>query len=328
MLKDYQLLDFVKQNYPKLGTFKKIKQFPHKNINSINYLLINAKKNYVLRNFIDYSNSEKIERICRILNYCIQQKAKVSKSIKNKNNLFVDKKNKLYLTEYYPGHLFSGSQKELTDLAKNIAILHKVLATSKIQYNFRSNQQSYRVLMQLELNTIKNKIRKKKYHDKFDTIVLRNFDFISKHSLEDKKFPYENIRSKYSKQLIHYDLSPGNVIFNKNRVSAIIDFSTMRKDHTITDIAFSSFRFSEYKNSNLDQIQKKMKIFLNSYQKFNSIDKFYLDHFDEYLKHIFLEKIGYIIRRHYSKKIEPWSIDISNYLKYLKTINKMNFCIK
>lgn len=325
LFKNYQLLEFLQQNYPKIRTIKKITQIEHKNINSINYLIVSTKTNYVLRNYIDNSNSKKIENVCRILNYCVQKNAKVSKPIKNKNNLFVNQKNKLYLTKYYPGHLFSGSIKELKDLAKNLAILHKVLASNKIPYNFRSNEQSYRVLTQSELKTIKNKIRKKEHIDKFDQIVLRNFDFISKLSTADKLFRFEKLRNKSSKQLIHYDLNPGNVIFNKGKVSAIIDFSTMRKDEKIIDIVFSSFRFSEYKNSSTSNINKRMKLFLNSYQEFNNINNFYLDHFNEYLKHIFLERIGYLIRRHYSKKVEPWSIDISKYLKYVRIINKMNF---
>ncbi len=99
LFKNYQLLEFLQQNYPKIRTIKKITQIEHKNINSINYLIVSTKTNYVLRNYIDNSNSKKIENVCRILNYCIQKNAKVSKSIKNKNNLFVNQKNKLYLTD-------------------------------------------------------------------------------------------------------------------------------------------------------------------------------------------------------------------------------------
>jgi len=180
LFKNYQLLEFLESNYSKLGTIKQIKKIKHKNINSVNYQVTSTKTNYVLRNYTDESSINKIESMCKILNHCLRKNAKVPKPIKNNYNHFGHQKEKLYLTKYYPGYFFTGKTKELQDLAKNIANLHKALASNKISYNYHPKKQSYCVLKESELKIIKKKIIKKNNTNKFDKIVLKNLNFILK----------------------------------------------------------------------------------------------------------------------------------------------------
>jgi len=114
--------DYFKNTYPFLGTVKDVSRIDHNNINSINFLIKTSKGSFVLRKFVDYSPPKKIEKICEILEYCVKQKAKVSKPIMNKNKKYVDSKRKLFVTKYYQGSSFRGTNAELKDAAKSLPV--------------------------------------------------------------------------------------------------------------------------------------------------------------------------------------------------------------
>jgi len=164
--------------YLALGKIKKIEFITHNNINSTIFLIQSQKGEYVLRNFTDGSPPEKIEKICQILNSCYNKRIKVQKPIKNKNGTYVLKKEKIYITKYYPGNTFSGTKKEFIDVAKNLAKMHKALEQNSIKYNYNTNQSFYRILNDDELKMIKKKINKK--FDAFDRIVNKNFVYLQK----------------------------------------------------------------------------------------------------------------------------------------------------
>ena len=53
---------YFKKNYPFLGKVKEARSLRHNKINSVNYLISTSKGKYVLRNFVDGSKPEKIEK--------------------------------------------------------------------------------------------------------------------------------------------------------------------------------------------------------------------------------------------------------------------------
>jgi Ser/Thr protein kinase RdoA (MazF antagonist) len=312
-----QIQEYFSENYPNLGTIKKISEINHNNINSNNFLILTTKKKYVLRIFSDQSPPIKTEKICEILNYCKKKGIKVSSPILNKNKKYVDPLKRIYLTNYEEGGKFNGNRDQLKDLAKNLALLHKCLSTNKINYNYRTNQKFYKILDLNEFKIIIKKIDKKKNLDSVDKKIMKNFEILKK-SIEENSTAFQNVKNKFKqKQLIHHDLHPDNVIFNNNKLQAIIDFNSMRKGFVIQDISFAFFRFINI--SKLKDIRKEKIIFIQTYIKYNKIE---IDEelVDEFFKYEILKRLSFIIRKKYFHNSVRWIKDFEKNIVYLKNI--------
>lgn len=320
MLSNKQVYGYFTTHYPSLGSIKKIRLLLHNNINSTNYLVISLKGQYVLRKFTDNSNPQKIEKICKILNQCIKYNATVLNPIKNTDNKYVDEKNRMYLTQYYKGGLYNGSSEQLQNLAKELALLHRAFEKISIPYNYRTNHYYYKSVEPDELKQIKDKIRLQANIDSFDKIILKNLEYIKKWSLSDVIKSKELQKLHLKKQLIHHDLHPGNSIFFKNKVVAIIDFNSMRNGVKMEDIAFTSFRFASFKNSNLSRIKQLIQLFVDSYLNYNQIDKNEIKMFEFLLTHKILGKISYILRKKYLNNSDSWIQDFEKNIEFLRLL--------
>jgi len=290
---------YLNDNYPTLGAIKDIEVLKHNNINSTNYLFSAENEKYLLRNFTDGSKPEKIERICRILFFCLKNQVNVVQPIENKDNCYVGKKRKMYLTKYYEGGLYDGATCGLKDAAKNLANLHLTLSQVPIKYNYRGNHNYYKHLTQPELRRINTIINLKKEKDIFDKKVLKSLDYLFESFSENAKITGILKRATSKKQLIHRDFHPGNVIFSKNRVVAILDFNAMRRGEKIEDVAFASYRFSSYKTNNSNEIREGMKVFVDTYLLFNDIGRQQLTCLDYYFIKETLSRLSFILKKRY-----------------------------
>ena len=103
----------------------------------------------------------------------MKHNCKVSEPIKNNNNSFFDTKNNAFLTKFFEGDGYNGTDKEIKDLAQNVAIFHRVLATYPDKFNYKTNELFFKILTLNEISKIE-KILKEKYSlDNFD----KNFPF-------------------------------------------------------------------------------------------------------------------------------------------------------
>jgi Ser/Thr protein kinase RdoA (MazF antagonist) len=321
-----KLISYLKINYRNLGTIRNLELITHNNINSINYLIYSAKGTYVLRNFCDNSDIKKMEKICNILNFCACKGAKVFRIIKNNSGIYVDKKRKMYLTKYYDGGIYSGSNIEIKNLAKSLAFLHKELSKTHLKYNYRPRQRCYYLLNSSELKNVRKIIRGQK--DMQSRIVFRHLTVISK-LLASSHYFLEHIKdSNLKKQLIHYDLHPGNVIFYRKNVSAIIDFNLMRKGVLIEDVAYACFRFSSYNVYTTQEILKKMTLFIQTYLQYNSVDKREIRFFDQYLMRVILGNLSCVIRQKFLRGNNEWDADIEKFINFALLLHKISFKLR
>ncbi|MBI2625298.1 MAG: phosphotransferase [Candidatus Nealsonbacteria bacterium] len=313
---------YLGRNYRFLGRSNKVKLL-NKGINSTNWFVSAGKKKYVLRKFTDGSSHEKMEKMCRILDFCKKHGAKVVKPIKRKDGLYIDKRAKLYLTEYYKGEPYHGKSSELKDAAKNLAILHSVLASSKLKYPYQLNQRYYRHLNKGEFNRIEGKIRSKKRQDEFDKKALKSLSYLRKRFQENEYFFNNQNRLLSEKQLIHFDFQPGNVIFNKGKVAVILDLASMRTGSKIEDLGFAAFRFALVNPKGIPGIKRDIKVFLKTYLMYNSIEEKQLEFLKDCFLGLILGRISYILKKRYFSLSDSWSIDFNKILKILKLSEKV-----
>jgi len=108
-------------------------------------------------------------------------------------------------------------------------------------------------------------------------------------------------------------------------VIAIIDFNSIRKGSRIEDICFTSFRFSIFKNNNYRNISARIKLFIETYQKYGDINEKEINTIKIHLKQKFLGKISFILKNRYFYNSNIWLSDFQKNLAYLKKVEKLNF---
>jgi|SRR2546428_2377469 len=317
---------YFKQNFPNLGKILGIEKLKHDDINTENYKISTTCGQYVLRNFKENSTREQIEKMCKILSYCVTKKAAVYEPIRNKSNRYVCTKNKIFVTKYYEGNIHNGNSEQLGNLAKHLAILHKILAKSRIKYpTDKTIERSYEVLTAKEFDKIRKIIGLGR--NGTDRFVLENIDYLRDCSEEDDKKSKVIAKRRFCKQLIHHDLHPGNVFFQKNKVNAIIDFNSMKKCYVMEDISFASFRFAVHCTSDRKMIKKRIRLFLDRYKQYGKFDGKQFEFFSYFLEHEFLRRISYILRKWYlyQKHDESsWIEDLEKNMCFLRLVHDTN----
>lgn len=317
-----EITEIIQQNYKIFKKIKGISKLKHNNINSTNYFFKSKNKPFLLRKITDGSSEKKLETMCKILQFCHKNNAKVIESISNNNHRYISNK-KFLVTKYYSGHFFPGSKNSLQNFAKDLAYLHKVLSKNKVAYNYNMNTSFYRILNSQELSKIKknkNSNLQKKYVHQINLSIKKINDYIpiiSEHLQYTKK-----LQSK--KQLIHFDIHPLNVIFNKNEVAVILDFNGMRKGLVIDDIVFASFRFAVYDSNNLQKISERIKLFLDSYQRYSTIEKDLLENYYSFLIEKILSRISFILKKYYFQNSSLWFADLLKNLEFLILAEKIS----
>jgi len=320
---DEYIIQLLKTQYPKFSNIKNLCILPHNNIASINFQFSSNGQKYVFRHLIDSVNKNKTEKICEILFNCAKNNLKVSEPIKNIQNSFMIPKNKSYVTKFYDGELFDGNTLEIQDCAKNLALLHNELSHTKIPYNYYSNRKLYKHLTKFEIDNIKKLLFSKKFLDKNDKLLLKNLEFI-KNIFDETNSKNQNIKQiDLPKQLIHFDLHPGNIVFKNHKLVCFLDFNLLRKDFRIIDIAFACFRFSSYGEKNIHKILSNMSLFLKSYDKINPLKPNELSHYFHFLSITLLSRLSRILHERYFFKDQTWSVDIKKYLDFLILLNRL-----
>ena len=309
------ILESIQENYNNIGKFRNYKLINAQNINSINYLINTSKQKFALRTFGNNSQINKMEKICEIMDFCVTNNAKVYRPIKTTDGTFVIPGEKAFLTEFYTGTHFSGSEKEIISVAKALAKLHKTLEAVKIQYNFRTNQSYYKIITDAEIKKIIGLLKKKT--DPIDIKINKKMPYIIERIQNISK---KTTDSKIKHHLIHHDLHPGNIIFQNKNVNVIIDFNSMRKGYRIEDVGFAGFRFAEQHSTTKDMIKNKLNLFCNTYNKENELSSKELGNLSVLLEKKFLGRISYILRKRYFRNDNSWIVDFDKNINFLKII--------
>lgn len=315
--------EYLENNYPQIIPIKKITKLKHIDLNSKNFLVYSKKGKFILHINTDKQLAKKIEDVCKVLKFCSDNTINVSEPIVRKDGKFVDVKNNCYVTRYYEGCLYGDSVRELRDLSRSIANLHRILSRYPSRFDYTDDDKPYKILTNIELEKIAKSIKSKLKISSINRKFSRNISFIKECINKDLSDSKVMRKYKSSKQLIHSDLHPKNVIFNKGKVSAIIDFNSLRIGEIEEDLAFASYRFASYKKRNIREIKDQIIDFINTYKKYHPIMRERTKLICYFFRHITLQRLCYIIRMHYFKKSDLWISDFDKHLNLLKLQNKI-----
>tara|TARA_B110000014_G_C20086298_1_gene568198 strand:+ start:338 stop:1309 length:972 start_codon:yes stop_codon:yes gene_type:complete len=315
ILKQQEIPRLLNQYYPDIKDIKSVRELNTKSINSKNFLIITEKEKFVLKQFLDDISSQKMEKICKIIKYCVKKNIKISEPIYNIKKKFVIQKYKMYLLKYYEGEECSCTNEQTMDLAKNLALFHKELGKISWKYKFSRNRKRYRILNKNEISDIRKKIKRKKNLDGIDKQIMKKLDFFEecKSQIPKKSTNFQKIKTI---QFIHGDLIPSNVIFRNNEVNTIIDIGSLRLGSVYEDLVQSSFRFSIKNTNNIISIKNKILVFLENYN-YKKFEQLKFEQYQIILLKLILEKISFIIRERYFYKSNLWIKDLSKYFKFL-----------
>ena len=125
----------------------------------------------------------------------------------------------------------------------------------------------------------------------------------------------EKIFSEMPRQIIHGDLHPNNIIFNKGNIF-FIDFDSANYFYTIYDVAFFAYR---YFGTNQQKISHFIKVYNNSNPPCIINEKYIL----KILTYIILQRILFILIEN-DNGYSRWMIDLNNQKRYLSEISDFN----
>jgi Ser/Thr protein kinase RdoA (MazF antagonist) len=314
-LRRTQILSLVNQHYPSIGNIARIEELNPSGINSKNFLIITKKEKFILKQFLDDTTIQKMEKICKIMKYCTKKNIKISEPIHTIEKKFVIRKYRMYLIKYYDGKQCSCKNKEIRDLAKNLSLLHNELRKITPKYRFSRNNRGHKILNQNEILEIEKKIKRKQKLDIIDKQVIKRIDSFQEYSKQVSNFSYFHKTSK--QQLIHNDLIPSNAIFKNNRLVAIIDFGSLQLGSIYDDLVYCSFRFIIKNTKNSRNIKNKIAIFLKNYEH-KDFEKLEFNEYKMILLEIILKKISILIREKYVMKSNLWNRDFRKFIGFLE----------
>ena len=212
---------FILKNY-NLGELKKI-QGIKKGIENTNYLLITTTGKFILTLFEKRVQAKELPFFMNLMLSLNDRKILCPKPIKNKNKktLFQIKNRQAAICSFvYGKEKNSHTLSECRSIGKNIAKLHMVGKKIKLH---RANNLSIKSWIALN-QSIKTKANKK---------IPNIYSFINTLLLDlQKKWP-----SQLPTGIIHGDLFPDNIFFNKKKFAGFIDFYFSCSDFLIYDIA-------------------------------------------------------------------------------------------
>ena len=212
---------FILKNY-NLGELKKI-QGIKKGIENTNYLLITTTGKFILTLFEKRVQAKELPFFMNLMLSLNDRKILCPKPIKNKNKktLFQIKNRQAAICSFvYGKEKTNHTLSECRSIGKNIAKLHMVGRKIKLH---RANNLSIKSWIALN-QSIKTKANKK---------IPNIYSFINTLLLDlKKKWP-----SQLPTGIIHGDLFPDNIFFNKKKFAGFIDFYFSCSDFLIYDIA-------------------------------------------------------------------------------------------
>ncbi|MDB9761743.1 homoserine kinase [Alphaproteobacteria bacterium] len=244
---NYKILDFV--------SFTPI----YEGIQNSNYIITTKSRKYIFTIFDDKYVANNLQKFLEFMLFIYKSGFNCPCPINDSRlNLVSNLNNRpSSLVSFLEGKsLCKHRSSHFSFLGQDLAKLHKI--TLKYPHNIkkRFDKNFYNSNIKDNLNIIEN------YNLNLINIFKSSF------------FAYSNlINSSLPSGIIHGDLFPDNVLFNKGNIGGFIDFYYASKDYLISDIAIIiiSWCFITKSGNKIELNMNKVKILLSNYNKIRKI---------------------------------------------------------
>lgn len=320
---------------------KKILEVERKEINSKNYQIIikenSTEQRLLLRKYQALRDSGHIDFCLRILDELYKKGVKSSRIIKTlKGKLHTQLDDSIYsIFDFIDAHYFIPSKEGLKSAAQEVARLHLAF-----------NQFDGDTIKQIEIlsqegETFFNKIQSCTVEDliQIENVIMR---------IENKKDADRNLLKKMSlfkqtaeeigkrrknilalpKQIFHSDLHPHNILMQKNKVAAIIDFDSLRVGGQALDVAYAIYRLGKQffvRHGVGKETHKKARdltnMFIESYTDIKHLSKNELTLLPFLIKEEMMRKLLFVLRGIYLENNHLWAHEINKFLPAIEEID-------
>jgi len=244
---NYKLLDYI--SYTPI----------YDGVQNSNYIITTKKRKYIFTIFEDNYVANNLKEFLKLMIFLKKSGFSCPFPITDRNNNLVNlvsNKPSSLLTYLNGKFLYRHKLSHLHQLGGYVAKLHNI----SLKYP----------------NHIKQRFDKKFY---VNTILENNslileYDITIKNKFENIINDYNNLNKiNIPKGIIHGDLFPDNVLFNKGKIEGFIDFYFSNYDYLISDIAIViiSWCFYHTNNKSIQLNMDKVKILIISYNKYRNI---------------------------------------------------------
>lgn len=255
-----------------IGKIKSIKLSKKGKVNN-NWLIKTSSGKFFLRRF---AMNRTLKDITFEVNYLKELKElnfnyEIPNPIKTKSKKFTIKyKGKYFwLDNLIPGKTKKGlKNEELRKLAKMLSIYHNILEKLNLKSHSKNNQGINKKEIIKEAEKFINKLNKKRILKKEERTYLENWSILVNILNNIKTKEYEKLK-KYA---IHRDLNPENILWEKDKISGILDFENVPfyNDPLIKDISII-IQTACSNNHKIDL--KKTKLFIKEYKRYRRLKK-------------------------------------------------------
>lgn len=303
----------VLTNYD-LGSLKKYTLVKGGFVNT-NYKVITTKGTFFLRHFKQIKD---ISKIIDVNNFLLELKKRnfpVAKPFFTKNNYSVIELdgNFFSIYEFIQGEEYNFSNNHFYNAAKTLALFHKNVKDISIKKPALVDIYKDNILKTLVIgeNSLLQKLKKKKRKTNLESYLIKALERVEEHSILYKK-ELNSLEKRNDFSIIHGDYWFGQLIFQDNKVAALIDFDEVKIGLTGYDLVRGVRSFPRYLDK-IDYNLDKLSDFLKIYKKFYDEVEFKDGEPIVFLKHALLDILKFhIYTQAYTNKDEE-AIGIINY---------------
>ncbi len=237
-----------------------------------NVLVVTSKGKVVLR-YYEHRSREYVLFEMEVLNYLYHHAYPTPKLFKNHKDEFISwyKEKPFAIFEFVPGkHIKKLNKKQQTELIKNLALLNKLLKSYKPKYFHVREGHNKAYVKSLLRQPMENQ-----------ALRAERMNYL-KHQLRLVSFS-----PSLPKGVVHADYNSNNILFQGDKLVAVLDFDDANYNYLIYDVARMLYHWVYHSGKPVFNF-KKAKILIQEYNKFRRLSLLEQKHLFDAFKMVIL----------------------------------------